>query len=89
MSKDTGEKVKRKRGVNPINAIFRERANPTKYRLVRCDRIDETPDSWACHQKLFFKGHHYVRHVTEWFQKSFFEHVKHEYRKSRQVRVVA
>jgi hypothetical protein len=75
------------RGVNPISAVFRERAHPERWRVIRCHRIDETPDSWACHTKLFFKGHHYVRHITEWFPKSFFEHVKHEYQKGKRATV--
>src|ERR1700690_1176942 len=72
--------VKQRKVVNPINAMFRERTNPKRWRIVRCFRIDETPDSWACQTKVFAPGHHYVRYITEWFQKSMFEHVKHGYR---------
>jgi len=67
---------------NPLQATFRFKSIPSHYRMVRCHRMDETPTSWACHVKVYTRGRKYVRHMTEWFEKSLWDFQKKGYRKS-------
>lgn len=60
---------------NPLTVSFLQISNPRHRRTIYCHRLDDTGESWACHQKLHAPGHVYVRHVTEWFQKSLWKRV--------------
>jgi hypothetical protein len=62
--------VKRKMGANPLVFSFRQKSNPDHIRMVRGHHMDDTPLSWAVHTRVVTPGRNYIRHITEWFEKS-------------------
>jgi hypothetical protein len=74
--KEKRKYVKTKIGINPHVFLFRQKSNPKHSRKVFGTGIDDTPKAWAVHAKVAVPGRNYLRHITEWFEKSLWS--KHE-----------
>lgn len=87
MSKPKRKYVKAKTDINPMVYTFIYRTNENHRRSVHAHRMDETPLSYAVHQKVVMPGKNYLRHITEWFEKALWTY--HEPTRPRRKRVVA
>lgn len=85
MSKPKRAYNKAKTTINPMTYTFIYRTNTKHRRSVHAHRMDETPLSYAVHQKVTMPGKNYLRHITEWFEKALWAY--HEPNRPRRKRV--